>query len=144
MAVVWNGTDLTSAYGFEVQEFDPPIHKKTITVSPVPGVDGARPVGARFEPAEFSIKGIFSGAGHNFANFKAFENALLNSLKVFSDYVSTTVGSGSTLQVTSVSSDIYTECFVQNIKVIKYKKTGSLAVPLEIEIYIIKTRPGVQ
>lgn len=143
MAMIYGGVNFETTYDFRVQEFEPPIHKLIIYKRQTPGIDGEEPFAAQYSDAKITIVGVFAGVSHNWANFKAFENALTNTISVFADYTSTTLPSASTLQMDHISSDVYTECRCTEIRILQSIPKGGLSLPIRVEIVIEKAHPGV-
>lgn len=141
MALTWGGTNLETTYDFFVEKVELGIPPKKLTLQYIPGSHGARIVAWQFDVTKHKIVGVFKDTV-TWANFLSFENAINNSIKVFSDY-DAAAPSASTMVLTHIDpSTTYPNCYIESFKILDYQPTGTLAIPLRIELNIVQNRPG--
>jgi len=142
MAMIWGGTNLQTTYDFFVENFEPGIPNLIVTKRDVPGLHGSTLLATRLDTAEHTVVGFFKSTV-TFSNFKSFENALLGTIATFANYESTTV-TPTTMQMSHIDpSTTFTNCVITSIKILDYKRTGSLAIPEKLEIKVTQLRPGI-
>ena len=142
MAMIWNSVNLQTTYDFWVMEFKIGIPKKILTRRVIPGLHGEQVVAQRFGAAEHRVRGRFL-SGITWIKFGAFENITLNSLQVFANYEAS-APVGVNMQMTHIDpTTTWPNCHIESFEVLEWNKTGTLAIPVEMELVIVQEYPGV-